>query len=47
MVNETVIGISKEIKKELDNIKIHPRETYDDIIKRLIHGKTKEGEKKC
>jgi predicted CopG family antitoxin len=30
------IKISEEIKMKLDEIKIHPRETYDDVIKRLI-----------
>ena len=37
------IRISSEIKKILDDIKIHPRETYQDIIERLIkkeNGKT-------
>ena len=30
------IVIDEETKKELDKIKIHPRETYGDIIKRLL-----------
>ena len=30
------IKISEEIKTKLDEIKIHPRETYDDIIRRLV-----------
>jgi len=30
------IKISKEVKKMLNEIKIHHRETYEDIVKRLI-----------
>jgi len=30
------IRIGKDTKEELKNLKIHPRETYDDVIKRLI-----------
>ena len=30
------IVIDEKIKKQLDNLKEHPRETYEDIIKRLI-----------
>ncbi len=36
------IRVSKEVKEELRRLKIHPRETYDDVIKRLI-----EEYKKC
>ena len=32
----TVIRISLDVKKMLDEMKIHHRETYDDIIVRLI-----------
>jgi len=32
----TSIQLSKETKDVLDDIKIHPRETYEDVIKRLI-----------
>ena len=35
MVNPTIV-IDKETKMKLDKIKIHPRETYCDIIKRLL-----------
>ena len=31
-----LIGISEEIKKDLDNLKDHPRETYNDILVRLL-----------
>ncbi|MEM1605833.1 MAG: hypothetical protein QXW41_06290 [Fervidicoccaceae archaeon] len=30
------IRIGKDTKEELKRLKIHPRETYDDVIKRLI-----------
>lgn len=30
------IAVSEETKKELNNLKIHRRETYEDVIKRLI-----------
>lgn len=35
MINPKIV-VDKETKKELDKIKIHPRETYGDIIKRLL-----------
>lgn len=35
MINPKIV-IDEETKKELDKIKIHPRETYGDIIKRLL-----------
>jgi len=35
MVN-TTIKLSQEIKKKLDEIKVHPRETYAQVIKRLL-----------
>ena len=33
---ETTIRISREVKKSLDKMKIHPRETYNDIIELLL-----------
>jgi len=33
---KTTIAVSKETKKNLDKLKIHPREPYEDVIKRLI-----------
>jgi predicted CopG family antitoxin len=30
------IRIEKDTKEELKRLKIHPRRTYDDVIKRLI-----------
>ncbi|MGQ9513891.1 MAG: DUF7557 family protein [Thermoproteota archaeon] len=35
-MKKTTIAISKEVKKELDRLKVHPREPYEDVIKRLI-----------
>ena len=31
-----LIGIEKNVKKELDGLKIYPRETYNDIVKRIL-----------
>ena len=31
----TTIRISIEFKKDLDKLKIHPRESYEDVIKKL------------
>ena len=39
------IKISEEIKMKLDEIKIHPRETYDDVIRRLVDFYEKHKEK--
>ena len=36
MKQKPKIVISNEIKNKLDKLKQHPRETYEDIIKRLI-----------
>lgn len=36
------IVIDEETKEELDKIKLHPRETYGDIIKRLLKCKSKK-----
>jgi len=30
------LRIRKETKEELNKLKVHPRETYDDVITRLI-----------
>ena len=30
------IVISEKTKSELDKIKLHPREIYDDVVKRLL-----------
>jgi len=36
MAKEKAIRISEETKKALDDIKVHNRETYDDIVQRLL-----------
>ena len=35
-MKKTTIQVYEETKKVLDEIKVHPREPYDDVIKRLI-----------
>ena len=35
-VKKTTIQISKELKDELDKLKVHPREPYEDVLKRLV-----------
>ena len=32
----TTIQVSREVKKLLDELKLHPRESYDMVIRRLI-----------
>lgn len=32
----TTIWIKEDTKKGLDEVKVHPRETYDEVVKRLI-----------
>jgi hypothetical protein len=34
----TTIQIDESIKEVLEDLKIHPRETYNDLISRLING---------
>ncbi len=36
MVDTTTIRVTEETKKLMDSMKIHPRETYDDLLIRLI-----------
>ena len=36
------IGISEETKLKMDKHKIHPRETYEDLILRLIENDKKQ-----
>jgi len=45
MPSTKTIKISEEIKTKLDKIKIHPRETYDDVIRRLVNFYEKYKEK--
>jgi predicted CopG family antitoxin len=30
------MAITKETKEQLDKLKVHPREPYEDVIKRLL-----------
>jgi predicted CopG family antitoxin len=41
---ETTILIKRTVKKDLDELKVHPRESYNDVIERLIHVKKDTGE---
>lgn len=34
---ETTIRLNVEVKKQLDSFKIHPRETYNEVIKRVMN----------
>ena len=36
MKKTSVIRIDVELKKQLDALKEHPRETYEDVIRRLV-----------
>ncbi len=40
MMMKTTIKLSAEVKKMLDGLKKHERETYEDVIRRLISDKT-------
>jgi len=33
---KSTIAVSNETKQKLDKLKVHPREPYEDVIKRLI-----------
>ena len=35
----TTIKLSEKTKSRLDKVKIHPRETYEDVIIRLLDAK--------
>jgi len=36
MINPKIV-ISEKTKRKLDSLKQHPRETYDDVVVRLIN----------
>jgi len=36
MSKYTTVAIETSVKEELNKLKIHERETYNDVIKRLI-----------
>ena len=39
----TTIQIDKKIKERLEELKIHPRESYNQVIERLIEIRTDDG----
>jgi hypothetical protein len=41
---DTTIQIEKGVKNKLDGLKIHPKESYNKVIERLIEIGTDEGE---
>lgn len=45
MVADEGIKIRETTKKDLGNLKVHPRETYDDVVTRLVK-ENKEKEEK-
>ena len=32
----TTIQLSKELKETLESMKLHPRETYEDVLERIL-----------
>lgn len=40
----TTIQIDKKVRDKLKQLKIHPRESYNNVIERLIELRTDEGE---
>jgi len=36
MVHDTIIRIRSDLKKQLHKLKIHPRETYGDVVERIL-----------
>jgi uncharacterized protein (UPF0218 family) len=43
MTMETTIQVKKKVRDLLEDLKIHPRESYNTVIERLIEIKTDEG----
>lgn len=41
----TTIQLDSKTKERLDNLKVHPRETYNEIITRLLKGNLKKVDK--
>lgn len=44
MSDSTTIQISKKMKMELDSFKDHPRETYEEVLGRLVIIAKEDGE---
>ncbi len=40
----TTIQVDKKIKEDLDKLKNHPRETYNQVIARIIHNVSQQRE---
>ena len=40
----TTIQLEEKIKQQLDKLKNHPRETYNDVLERLVKIAAKESE---
>ena len=40
----TTIQLEEKIKQQLDELKNHPRETYNEVLKRLVKIATEEAE---
>jgi len=45
MSEKTTIQIEEDVKKKLERLKIHPREPFNDVIKRLIEFYEKSSKK--
>jgi predicted transcriptional regulator len=41
---ETTIQVEKKLKDRLEGLKLHPRESYNKVIERLVDIRTDEGE---
>lgn len=41
---ETTIQVEKKLKDKLEELKLHPRESYNKVIERLVNIRTDEGE---
>ena len=39
---KTTIQVSREVKELLDQLKLHPREPYDSVIRRLVESQLDE-----
>ena len=44
MLVATTIQIDKKVRDKLKQLKIHPRESYNNVVERLIELRTDEGE---
>jgi len=42
MTNNTTVWLTKEVKEHIASLKVHPRETYDDVLRRLLEREEKK-----